>query len=278
MTPLELNSIGVLFVPPGAYKWGSTLIGGRSTTFELHPPPWWFSKDTRVPAKKLEGSGLFEQPEGAMLRAGNFGSVAVAIPRSDSGGGAPPRLPARPFFPDWVVLSRRRGAVTVSGASLGQRSRVGSKREPDSQLLLGTQMCISGLESNCEAEVVAEGPGLALPATSSRGIPSVHGVCLLVYRVFFGTDVCVHDHNALQRRFSLSSMSLSRAAAQTRGRAGGSHLPTPPWTLARQRTSRWGAPGTLGPCQWVAPGPHWANLKTGALQSCIMTRIPQCGF
>ena len=141
-------------------------------------------------------------PDGTKLLRGEPGSAAVDARRSRAGGGVPPRSPAWPFFPYWVVLRLGRGAV--SGASLGQRSWVGSKREPDLQLLFGTQTWISGLESNCEAEVVAEGPGLALPATSSRGIPSVHGVCMLVYQVFFGTDMCVHDHNALQRRPGLS--------------------------------------------------------------------------
>jgi hypothetical protein len=65
-----------------------------------------------------------------MPRAGNFGSAAVAIPRSHSGGGAPPRPPARYLFPDWFVLSRR-GAD--SDASLGRRSWMGSKREPNSR-------------------------------------------------------------------------------------------------------------------------------------------------
>ena len=128
------------------------------------------------------------------------------VERGRSAGGFPPRSLARQLLPYRVELSRRRGAGL--GVSLGRRSRAGSKREPDSQLLLGTQICISGLESNCEAEVVAEGPGLALPAPSSRGIPSVHGVCMLVYRVFFGTDMCVHDHNALQRRVSLNGQKV----------------------------------------------------------------------
>ena len=66
-----------------------------------------------------------------MLRAGNFGSAAVAIPRSHSGGGAPPRPPARPFGSYWAVLRLGRGAGL--GASLGRRSRAGSKREPSSR-------------------------------------------------------------------------------------------------------------------------------------------------
>ncbi len=66
-----------------------------------------------------------------MLRAGNFGSAAVAIPRSHPGGGAPPRPPARPFGSYWVVLRLGRGAGL--GASLGRRSRAGSKREPSSR-------------------------------------------------------------------------------------------------------------------------------------------------
>ena len=88
------------------------------------------------------------------------------VERRRSAGGIPPRSLARQLFPYWVVLRLGRGAGL--GASLGRRSRAGSKREPDSQLLLGTQICISGLESSCEAEVVAEGPGLALPAPSSH--------------------------------------------------------------------------------------------------------------
>ena len=80
---------------------------------------------TRVRAKK--GPVLL----GAMLRAENFGSAAVAIPRSHAGGGAPPRSPARPLDSYWVVLRLGRGAGL--GVSLGRRSRAGSKREPDSQ-------------------------------------------------------------------------------------------------------------------------------------------------
>ena len=64
-----------------------------------------------------------------MLRAGNFGSAAVAIPRSHPGGGAPPRPLARPFGSYWVVLRLGRGAGL--GVSLGRRSRAGSKREPN---------------------------------------------------------------------------------------------------------------------------------------------------
>ena len=78
-----------------------------------------------------------------MLRAGNFGSAAVAIPRSHPGGGAPPRPPARPFGSYWVVLRLGRGADL--GVSLGQRSRAGSKREPDSRVATVAEMWSSAV-------------------------------------------------------------------------------------------------------------------------------------
>ena len=99
-------------------------------------PDWGAEYDLR--ASLLDGFGYsgsgqerVRALQGAMLRAGNFGSAAVAIPRSHPGGGAPPRPLARPFGSYWVVLRRGRGAGL--GASLGRRSRAGSKREPNLQ-------------------------------------------------------------------------------------------------------------------------------------------------
>ena len=76
----------------------------------------------------LKGVG---SPDGTKLLQAEPGSAAVDARRSRAGGGVPPRSPARPFVPDWVVLRRGRGAGL--GASLGRRSRAGSKREPDSR-------------------------------------------------------------------------------------------------------------------------------------------------
>ena len=68
------------------------------------------------------------------------GAFAAGV-RSCSGGGAAPRSPARPFGPYWVVLRRGRGAGL--GASLGRRSRAGSKREPDSRGATTAELWIS---------------------------------------------------------------------------------------------------------------------------------------
>ena len=70
-------------------------------------------------------------PDGTKLLRGEPGSAAVDARRSRAGGGVPPRPPARPFFPYCVVLRLGRGAGL--GASLGRRSRAGSKREPNSR-------------------------------------------------------------------------------------------------------------------------------------------------
>ena len=77
-------------------------------------------------------------PDGTKLLQGEPGSAAVDARRSRAGGGVPPRSPARPFFPYWVVLSRRRGAGL--GVSLGRRSWVGSKREPNSRVATVAEM------------------------------------------------------------------------------------------------------------------------------------------
>ena len=69
--------------------------------------------------------------DGDMLFAANPASAAVDARRSGSAGGAPPRSPTRPFFPNRVVL--RLGRVAVPDASLARCSRTRSKREPYSR-------------------------------------------------------------------------------------------------------------------------------------------------
>jgi hypothetical protein len=129
----QLRSAGALFIPPGADKWGSTLImelGGRfrrSTTFELHSPGpdgFGYSGSGQERARALQG---------AMLRAGNFGSAAGhrhsaapfgslhARPRR-GGRSAENRLVLGGFAP-W--LRRRSGCKPWSARG----SRAGSKRE-----------------------------------------------------------------------------------------------------------------------------------------------------
>jgi hypothetical protein len=82
-------------------------------------------------------------PDGTKLLRGEPGSAAVDARRSRAGGGVPPRPPTLPFFPHWVVLRLGRGAGL--GASLGRRSRAGSKREPDSRVATIAEMRISAV-------------------------------------------------------------------------------------------------------------------------------------
>ena len=63
------------------------------------------------------------------------------VERSRSAGGFPPRSLARQLLPYWVVLRLGRGAGL--GASLGRRSRAGSKREPDSRGATTAELWIS---------------------------------------------------------------------------------------------------------------------------------------
>jgi hypothetical protein len=96
VTPPEPNSIGALFVVPGVSKQGSTLIGGRGTTFQLWSPV------------VLDPSGSGQERvvlrHADMLFAGNPASAAVDARRSRSAGRAPPRSPTRSFVSNWVVL------------------------------------------------------------------------------------------------------------------------------------------------------------------------------
>ena len=86
-------------------------------------------------------------PDGTKLLQGEPGSAAVDARRSRAGGGVPLRLSARSFFPYWVVLSRGRGAGL--GVSLGQDSRAGSEREPDSR---GPSILHCRLRPRCRQE------------------------------------------------------------------------------------------------------------------------------
>ena len=81
--------------------------------------------------------------DGTKLLQGEPGSAAVDARRSRAGGGVPPRSPARPFFPYWVVL--RRGRVTVPGAGVWRGSRAGSNCEPDSKGFHFTELWSSPL-------------------------------------------------------------------------------------------------------------------------------------
>ena len=82
-------------------------------------------------------------PDGTKLLQAEPGSAAVDARRSRAGGGVAPRSPARPFFPDWVVLRLGRGAGL--GVSLGRRSRAGSKREPNSRVATVAEMWSSAV-------------------------------------------------------------------------------------------------------------------------------------
>jgi hypothetical protein len=50
-------------------------------------------------------------PDGTKLLPAEPGSAAVDARRSRAGGGVPPRSPARPFFPHWVVLSHESASL-----------------------------------------------------------------------------------------------------------------------------------------------------------------------